>query len=189
MTDNYKKKSAPKPLTKERLERAAFAYLERYASSAENLRRILMRRVDKSARLHDTDPAEGAVWADNLIDRLLKSGILDDSVYAAGRAASMHRRGVSGRGITMKLSAKGVDAEVIETALDELSDTIPGDPDTMAAINYAKRRRIGVFRRDNRQDYRQRDLASLGRQGFSYDIAKKIVDAEDAQMLLDDEDL
>lgn len=187
MSEKNKKKKTAKPLTKDRLEKAAFHYLERYASSAENLRRVLMRRVDKSARLHGTDPAEGAVWADNLIERLLKSGILDDSVYAAGRAASMHRRGVSGRAITMKLSAKGVDTEVIETALDGLAETVPGDPDMQAAINYAKRRRLGVFRKSDRPDYRQRDMASLGRQGFSYDIARKIVDAEDAQMLLDEE--
>lgn len=185
MTDKYTKKKTAKPVTKPRLERAAFAYLERYATSAENLRRVLMRRVDKSARLHGTDPAEGAVWADNLIDRFLKSGILDDAVYTTAKAASLHRRGVSGRGIVMKLTAKGVASDVIDTVLDELAETMPGDPDMQAAINYAKRRRIGVFRRADRSDHRQRDMAALGRQGFSYEVAKKIVDAEDEELLME----
>lgn len=144
-----------------------------------------MRRVDKSAWLHGTDPTEGAVWVDHLIDRFLNSGILDDTVYTTAKAASLHRRGVSGRGITMKLSAKGVSLDVIGAVLDELAETTPGGPDVQAAINYAKRRRIGVFRRDGRSDHRQRDMAALGRQGFSYEIAKRIVDAEDEKLLLD----
>jgi len=185
VSEKYKKKKTAKPLTKSRLERAAFAYLERYATSAENLRRVLMRRVDKSARLHGTDPAEGAVWTDNLINRFLNSGILDDAVYTTAKAASLHRRGVSGRGIVMKLKAKGVASEVIEAVLDELAETMPGDPDVQAAINYAKRRRIGVFRRSDRADHRQRDMAALGRQGFSYEVARKIVDAEDEALLMD----
>lgn len=185
MSEKYNKKNKPKPLTKERLERAAFSYLERYSTSVENLRRVLKRRIDKSARLHGTDPAEGEAWSEALIKRLLGSGILDDSVYTMARATSLHRRGVSARGIAMKMSAKGVDADVIDAALEELSETMPGDPDVLAAINYAKRRRIGVFRRENREEYRQRDLASLGRQGFSYDIAKKVVDAEDEELLLE----
>lgn len=186
MSENNNKKKKSKPLTKQKLERAAYAYLERYATSVENFRRVLMRRVHKSARLHGTDPEEGAVWAEDLVKRFQSSGILDDSMYTSARAASLHRRGVSARGITMKMSAKGVPSDVIETALEDLADIVSGDPDVQAAINYARRRRIGVFRRENRPEYRKRDLASLGRQGFSYEIAKRIIDAEDEEMLLFD---
>ena len=54
------------------------------------------------------------------------------------------------------------------------------DPDLAAAIRYAKRRRLGPFQRDEirRVERRQKDLASLARQGFSYGIAKRVIYAE-----------
>ena len=45
----------PRKVSPAYLERAALAYLERFAASAESLRRVLLRKVERSARAHDTD--------------------------------------------------------------------------------------------------------------------------------------
>ena len=50
-----KRRRVPRKATPKRLERVALHYLERYSSSSENLRRVLMRRVERSARAHGTD--------------------------------------------------------------------------------------------------------------------------------------
>jgi len=43
-----------------------------------------------------------------------------------------------------------------------------------AARAYARKRRLGAYRSpEKRAEYRQKDLASLARQGFSFDIAKQ----------------
>jgi regulatory protein len=177
-----KPRRKPRKVTAASLENAALHYLERYASSAANLRRVLMRRVVKSAEAHDTDPAEGAALVDALIDRYRKSGVLDDAGYAEMRVASLHRQGASRRMTRGKLAMKGVAAEDIDTALDTLAETVVA-PDLAAACNYARRRRLGPWRRTDREAHRDRDLASLGRQGFSYELARKIVDAEDTEAL------
>ena len=58
-----KKRRKPKPATQERLRKAALYYIDRYATSAANLREVLMRRVRRSVRLHGTDPEEAAACA------------------------------------------------------------------------------------------------------------------------------
>lgn len=171
----------PKKATPERLEKSALFYLERFASSSENLRRVLMRRVDASAREHGTDPEEGARFIDSLIERYQRAGLLDDAAYTDARVASLHRRGLSDRAIAMKLRQKGVPAAFIEKSLEDLREEMRADgadPNQEAALNYAKRRRIGPFRKTAREENRERDLAALGRQGFDYETARGVIDAE-----------
>ena len=163
--------------TPKRLERAALHYLERYASSSENLRRVLMRRVERSARTHGTDREQGAVAVDEIVRKFKEWGYLNDRAYAEMRVGGLHRRGTSGRAIRHRLALKGVPEDDIEAALEALAAEVV-DPDRRAAIAYARRRRIGPWRRDDRDRFRDRDLAALGRQGFSFDVALWIVDAE-----------
>lgn len=176
-----RKRRGPKKATPERLEKSALFYLERYASSSENLRRVLMRRVDASAKVHGTDPDEGAQFIDKLIERYQRAGLLDDAGYAEARVASLHRRGLSDRAIAMKLRQKGVPGDLIEKSLEDLREDRRADGEDAnreAAMNYAKRRRIGPFRRTAREENRERDMAALGRQGFDYETARGIIDAE-----------
>jgi len=169
-----RKRTGPKPVTKERLERIALHYLERFASSAENLRRVLLRRVDRSARLHGTDAAEGAQWVDALVERYRRSGLLDDRAYAEAKTQSLRRRGASARMVRQKLGAKGVDADTVAAALDAAG----GADDLAAAFAYARRRRLGPFGpAASRKDRRQRDMAALARAGYDYDTARKVIDA------------
>jgi len=119
---------------------------------------------------------------DALIARYQETGLLDDTAYSQMRAESLHRRGASKRMTRAKLAAKGVGSEDIDAALDTLAETI-AEPDLSAACNYARRRRLGPWRLAKREESRDRDLASLGRQGFSYDLARKVIDAEDGDAL------
>jgi regulatory protein len=50
-----------------------------------------------------------------------------------------------------------------------------------AAAAYARRRRLGPFRRvpEERAERRQKDLAALARRGFGYGVAKQVIDADD----------
>lgn len=180
---NKTERKPPKKATARHLDNVALWYLQRFAASAGSLRRVLMRRVEKSARAHDTDREEGAAFVEDIIARFLRSGLLDDRVYAEGRALSLHRRGVSTRGIRARLAAKGVDAEDIDAALAGLRDEMD-DPDLAAAIAYARRRRIGPYRtRGDRDELKERDLAALARQGFGYDIARRVIEARDVDEL------
>lgn len=173
----------PRKVTAKSLENAALFYLERFATSAENLRRVLMRRVERSARAHGTDPAEGAAWIDALIARFITLDLLDDALYAEARARSLRRRGASGRAIALRLRQKGVDGDTIEAALAAAAEH-EEEPEKAAAIRLARKRRIGPWRPDaSRRDSREKDLATLARAGFSYDVALAVIDAETIEEL------
>ncbi len=173
----------PKKATQKHLENVALWYLRRFAASAESLRRVLMRRVEKSARAHDTGRAAGAATIEDIIARYRETGLLDDAAFALARAASLHRRGASIRGIRAKLAAKGVGVADIEAALAELARD-GTEPDIAAAAAYVRRRRIGPWRAPElRDEFRERDLATLARRGFGYDTALRVIGAGNADEL------
>jgi regulatory protein len=179
------KRRIPRPATPERLHKAALHYLERYASSTENLRRVLRRRIERSARLHGTDRAEAEGWIEPIVTRLTELGLLDDRAFAEGRVVSLHRRGASLRKIAGTLRTKGLDDDAIEGALRMLAEATPA-ADFAAAIRLARRRRLGPWRDPARRgDRRDRDLAALARAGFSYELASRVVDAESPEALDD----
>ena len=170
----------PRRVTPDYLERAALHYLERFASSSENLRRVLMRKVDRSVQAHGTDREQAAGWVDALLERYRGAGLLNDDGYARMRAESLHRRGASTRAIREKLAAKGVDRDTADAALGGLREDVEGDLDLAAAMALAKRRRLGPFRpAEARAAHREKDMAALGRAGFAYDVARRVVDAEE----------
>jgi regulatory protein len=170
----------PRQATASHLENAALHYLERFSSSSANLRRVLLRKVVRSARAHGTDPAEGAGLVEAIIARYQQSGLLDDAAYAAQKAASLRRRGTSRYGIRGKLAVKGVDAEIIGATLDHLDDE-EGSGDLAAACALVRRRRLGPYRPQGAQaEHRRKDLATLARAGFSLDVARRVLAAADA---------
>lgn len=187
MTETSRRpRSGPKPATPERLEKSALAYLERYASSAAHLRRVLMRRVDRSARAHGTDRAEGAAHVDALIARYRSAGLLDDARFAEGRIVSLRRQGASARKIKAALKVKGVADAVIDGALGDhaaRAGRAGAADDLAAALALARRRRLGPYRMADRAENRERDLAALGRAGFSYETARRVVAAADVDEL------
>jgi regulatory protein len=159
----------------ELLERWALGYLGRYASSAENLRRVLMRR----ARRHSPAAAQQAgVLIEAIVTRYRDSGLLDDAAYAAARVDSLHRRGDSLRMIRARLVAKGVAAADAADAVSGLRDKI-SDPDLAAACAFARRRRLGPFRRGSAD--RQRELAAFARAGFSRRNAEAVLACGDIE--------
>jgi regulatory protein len=178
MTDDGGKpvRKVPRKVTPIYLHRAAMAYLERYSSSAENLRRVLRRKVDKRCRLRGEDPAEFHDAIDEVVEKSLRTGLIDDARYAEARVATLRRRGGSARAIQAKLAAKGVGRTTIAQALEGEEE---GDEET-AARAFARRRRLGPFRPGERAPYRDKDLSALARAGFRFDVARRVVD-EDAE--------
>lgn len=174
----------PKQATPAYLERAALFYLERYAASAESLRRVLLRKVRRSAEAHGSDPAEGASVIEALIARFLRAGLLDDGLYARGQALSLLRRGGSERAIRLKLQQRGVSEADIAAALAARLEE-HDDPELAAALTYARRRRLGPYRGDPgaRAQARTKDLAALARRGFAPALCRRVIDTDDVEQL------
>jgi len=163
-----------RPPTEDRLTRSALHYLERYATSSANLRKVLERKVLKACTSLELDPADYALMVDTVVETIVRNGLVDDRAYAETKLAGLRRRGGSARKIEAKLAAKGVDRTTIEAVLqnDDASDED-------AARIFARRRKLGPFRQKDRITRRDKDLAAMCRAGFSFDVARRIIDADD----------
>jgi len=178
------KRKVPRKVTSKSLENAALYYLQRFSSSSENFRRVMIRRVKRSAQYHNTNFEEGAEIVDQLISRFVRIGLLDDLQFAQVRANSLRRRGLSERTIRAKLMERGFAVEVINESL-ELLKCDNEDPELTASIIFSRKRRLGPFREilDKRNEFREKDMAKLARAGFSYHIAQKVISAETLEEL------
>ncbi len=180
-------KRIARPITAKYLENAARFYLERYAATADGLRRVLTRRVLRAARTEAPvmDNVEQAI--DSIVARFIASGVIDDAAFAQTKARALHRRGTSTRMTHQKLRFAGVDRETLDKAMASLDDELATDPETRerrAAIALARRRRLGPFRAsEQRKQHRLRDLAAMARAGFGGDVARKVIDATDPDAL------
>ncbi len=191
-----RERKAPRKVTRAALMNAAVYYLQRFAASREGVRRVLTTKVRRSLAHHGGDAEEAAAWVEEVLDTLQKQGFLDDAAFAEARARSLAARGTAGRAIRMKLAQKGVDRDIIDHALASLAEEVgyrtgqgeDANPDLTAAVAYARRRRLGPYRADPdaRAARREKDMAALARQGFSPDIALKVIDAEDLDDLEDE---
>ncbi len=107
---------------------------------------------------------------------------LDDQNYAEIRANSAARSGRSKRAIARKLAEKGVDRAIVETVLQDADDL-------RSAVVYARKKAFGPFRRpdvDADDDRWTKEIASFARQGFGFDLAKRVLalDPDEAEDIL-----
>ncbi|MCL2371555.1 RecX family transcriptional regulator [Candidatus Saccharibacteria bacterium] len=106
--------------------------------------------------------------AERVREALVRKGYVDNEKFARCLIETWrYRKGVSRRGIMMKLKEKGVDQGVAERILDELNELGRGrdDAEEIQKIIAKKRRKY-----DDHQL-----VGYLVRQGFSYDDVKKAV--------------
>jgi len=159
---------AAEPLTKLKVEQMALAYVNRFDCTANKLKQHLTARVRKAGG------AEGAAeWIAQLVERYQGSGVLDDTRFAKNLASQLTRRGKSSRAISQKLALRGVPSDVASELMTARKQDEPG-AELEAALAYVRKRRLGPFRlTEKRAEYRHKDLASLARQGFSFDVAKR----------------
>ena len=173
-------KDPPARITQTYIENVALHYLERFASSSANLRRVLLRRIHRSIAHWGGEADQPLADLEQVMQKLTRLGYLDDARYAVSKAGWLRAKGGSTLKVRAGLAAKGVDKELIDQALSQLSEQ-DGNDDLSAAWILARRRRLGPYRQDKRQEHRDRDLAVLGRAGFSWGVAKEVVDSEDVK--------
>jgi len=166
------------------LHRAALRYLARYASTEAGLRRVLLRKIERSVRT-TADLDQAVVSAarqsiEKIIAKLAETGLLNDPAFAEGRARTLRQSGQSNRLIRAKLLAKGVSADLA----DRMSGSANAD-ELAAALVTARKRRIGPYRTlvDPDQAQKTKELMRLVRAGFALEVARQVISmtAEEAE--------
>jgi len=180
-------KRPARPITAKYLQNAAAFYLERYPSTAEGLRRVLLRRVRRAEMTQSPimDNVEQAIAA--IVAKFVGAGVIDDKAFAQTKARALHRRGTSGKLTRQKLRMAGVDGDTLDQAMAGLDEELHVDPrqrEFQAAAALARRCKLGPYRPEkDRKDKRDRDLAAMARAGFDYALARKVIDAASVDAL------
>jgi regulatory protein len=170
-------RQSPPPPTEAALHQAAVAYLARYSATSATLARMLNRHIDRWARAGAGDDIAAQTAAAkravrDVVAKLAAAGAVDDAGFARARTRRLTRTGHSRRATAAHLAARGVPAEIVETALAD-----DGARELAAAVAYVRRRRIGPFHAGEPDatdpERRRRDLAALARAGFARDAAER----------------
>ena len=170
-------------ITREYLIGATYRYLERYASTEGNLKNILHRKVSKILRddndlSHEekvTISQKSELWIDEIVEKSVKQGLVDDYLYARTKAKSYLRSGNSKAQITHKLYAKLVQPKIVSQVLAEI-DAQMIDSDVFAAAKYIRKRRFGAFRvKEKDEKSLEKEKNAMFRAGFSYETTLAVL--------------
>jgi len=109
--------------------------------------------------------------AERVLDRFVEVGLLDDAEYARLVVHSQHvDRGLSGRALRFALRKRGIDGELAEAAVSELSaDDVEGTARALVARKL--RAMVGL----NRETRVRRVWGLLARKGYSPSLIARLV--------------
>lgn len=173
---------APKKITESYLHNSGLYYLERYNASSGHFKTVMLRKVKKSCLYHkDQSYEECSNLVDKLVDKFLRAGLLNDDLYLQAMVASYRRKGLSERMIVQKLAFKKLPPDKIKEFLakhDDESDA--ADAELQAAAILCRKKKMGAFAL--KENDPQKELSRLGRAGFSFDIARKVLEMKKEEL-------
>ena len=172
-------KPAGPPPTRAQLREAALRHLARFSATEAGLVRVLDRRIQRWRRRAEAERAEtteaglaAQAEARQVARALVEAGVIDDAAYARQRSSRLTRSGRSRRSVSADLAARGISTEIAATVLPASRDELP------AALEFARRRRIGPFRQSPGDGTRLKDLGAFARAGYSRGVAEQALGME-----------
>lgn len=162
---------------------SALYRLSRKMMTEQELSRAIARKARQ--KFEDITEAQVAALSAHSVEFGRNMLALDDTAYAEIRTRSSVASGRSKRIIAQKLAEKGV-------AKDIITETLAETDDLRAAIIFARKRAAGPFRRNPdapRDDAAaSKALAAFARQGFGFDLARRVLamERDEAEQLLAD---
>lgn len=173
--EKARQKKPLKKITKLRLKNVALYYLKRFETSTANLRRVLMKRInDYKYENPEFDKSEPCQWVEEILEDFQRYKYIDDERFATLKIRDYLNAGKAERYIRGKLAEKGIDEKLVNKILSE-QEFCPFEN----ALRLARKKHIGPYRtEEQRREYRQKDLGTLIRAGFDYDVAVEVLDYE-----------
>ena len=169
-------------VTVDEMRKFAFAYVEKYAPSKQQLKTYLLKKYMK---LSATDVKKKDInkLIDIVLSDLEKNKFINDQFYSESKARSMIQRGNSINKIRNYLIGKGIDETFIKGTVEKIKDD-NSDQDFFSAIKLCKKKRIGPARvDDNRSLFYKKDISLLARNGFDFETSKKVMDIDKDEYL------
>lgn len=163
-----------KKITKQCLKNIGLYYLKRYESSVENLKQVLIRRVnDYAYQNSEFNKSEAYDWIEEIVNDFVGYDYVNDERFTEIRVRDYINAGKSTRYIRGKLREKGISEVLAAKVLDNQEYD-----EFETALKLARKKHIGPFRQveDDRFENRQKDMGTLVRAGFNYDTVLQVLD-------------
>lgn len=170
-----------KRITRDYLRNAGTYYLQRFAASEANFRRVMERKIMKSIHEHpDQDRVSCIALLDEVVSEFSKLGYLNDTAYAFGLMRSLRQKGWPITRILNRLRQQGLDEDCIDAAREDPENKID---DVAQAQHFARKKKLGIYRTPPAPDLYKKDLAALARAGFSYNVAQQVLQTPEEDFL------
>ncbi len=151
------------------LVKYAINYLSKYSSSKTNLERILRNKIRRTNiekkekfTLYNSIP--------EIIKKLEKNNFLNDYNYATSKINLLISNGKSKIFIKNYLLKKGIDKKLSSEIFAELNEK-DSNWEIKSARKFARKKNF-----QNTKNNNEKNLSKMARAGFSYEIAKKILE-------------
>ena len=172
-----KSKKKTLEMTIEEMRNFAFAYIEKYAPSKQQLKTYLLKKYLKSSnpsvKKNDITDLINLVTED-----LEKTKFISDKFYSDSKAKNLIQRGSSINKIKNYLISKGIKDKYIKETISKIMEKNE-EQDFFSAIKICKKKRIGPARdQDNRSLFYKKDISILARSGFDFETSKKVLEIE-----------
>ena len=167
----------PLKVTVEEMRNFAFAYVEKYAPSKQQLKTYLLKKYLKTS-VPNVRKQDVTNLIDIVLSDLEKNKFINDKFYSDSKAKSMIQRGSSLNKIRYYLIGKGINNQYIKETVEKIQDE-NSDQDFFSAIKLCKKKRIGPARtEENRSLFYKKDISILARNGFDFETSKKVMEIE-----------
>lgn len=155
------------PLDPAKLEELALGYVGRFATSRAKLISYLKRKLRERGWDTDKEPD-----LEDLADRLVRLGYIDDEAFAMAKARSLTARGYGERRVGRVLAVAGIGEQDGAQAR-----SLARGEAVQSALRFARRRSIGPFAPEEPDlQGRQRALAAMIRAGHDFGLSRAIVE-------------
>ena len=162
-------------VTVDEMRNFAFAYVEKYAPSKQQLKTYLLKKYLKSS-IPTVKKKDISELINLVIEDLEKTKFISDKFYSESKAKSLIQRGSSINKIKNYLISKGIKDHHIKETINKIKENNE-DQDFFSAIKVCKKKRIGPAReQDNRELFYKKDISILARSGFDFETSKRVMD-------------
>ena len=169
-------------MTVDEMRNFAFAYLEKYSPSKQQLKTYLLKKYLKS-KIPSIKKGNMNDLIEIVIEDLEKSKFINDKFYSDSKAKSLIQRGSSINKIRNYLFNKGVGEKYIRNTIEKIQ-TNNEDQDFFSAVKICKKKRIGPNRDEaNRELFYKKDIGILARSGFSFEVSRRVMELQKDEYL------
>ncbi|MCF3636091.1 RecX family transcriptional regulator [Komagataeibacter intermedius] len=154
------------------LEKAGRDYLARFPAGRLPLERVLLRRIERQVGADHEEQVIPRQALQMVLDAFEHEGLFAVTSQLARERDTLMKRGCSARMAVRKLAEKGAPRD----ALSELDEADP-ELEFQAALNLARKRHIGPYRREEADRIATRkEEGILARAGFGRDVIRRIIE-------------